>query len=110
MAKPIALSASPKWPDVKDDYVVRYDGHLIGRMRLGGYSHHVGVEHRRSHGNAGMGERKRRKPRCVHEQFTAACGRFLKETSAERLDRAWELERAFAAHYRRMGMGKTDVT
>jgi hypothetical protein len=35
-AKPIALNASLKWSDVKDDYVVRYDGHLIGRMRLGG--------------------------------------------------------------------------
>jgi hypothetical protein len=39
-AKPIALNASPKWPDVKDDSVVRYDGHLIDRMRLGErYSH-----------------------------------------------------------------------
>jgi hypothetical protein len=35
-AAPVALKASPKWPDVKDDYVVRYDGHLIGRIRLGG--------------------------------------------------------------------------
>lgn len=41
MAKPIALNASPKWPDVKDDYVVRYNEYVIGRMRLGGerYSH-----------------------------------------------------------------------
>jgi hypothetical protein len=31
MAKPITLNASPKWPDVKDDYIVRYDGHLVGR-------------------------------------------------------------------------------
>jgi hypothetical protein len=36
MAKPITLNASPKWPDVKDDDVVRYDGHLVGRVRLAG--------------------------------------------------------------------------
>ena len=36
MAKPITLKASPKWPDVKDDYIVRYDGHLVGRIRLAG--------------------------------------------------------------------------
>jgi hypothetical protein len=36
VAKTITLNASPKWPDVKDDYIVRYDGHLVGRMRLAG--------------------------------------------------------------------------
>ena len=35
VAKAITLKASLKWPDVKDDYLVRYDGHLIGRIRLG---------------------------------------------------------------------------
>jgi hypothetical protein len=41
MAKTKPLHASLKWPGVKDDYVVRYDGHLVGRIRLGGerYSH-----------------------------------------------------------------------
>ena len=32
VAKAITLKASLKWPDVKDDYLVRYDGHLIGRI------------------------------------------------------------------------------
>jgi hypothetical protein len=36
MANAITLNASLKWPDVKDDYVVRYEGRVIGRMRLGG--------------------------------------------------------------------------
>jgi len=61
LAKPIALNASPKWPDVKDDYVVRYDGHL-------------------------------------------------KEISPQRLERAWELGRAFVARRQRMGMAKTEAT
>ena len=31
MAKSITLNISLKWPGVQDDYVVRYEGHLIGR-------------------------------------------------------------------------------
>ena len=34
MAKSITLNISlkwPEWPGVQDDYVVRYEGHLIGR-------------------------------------------------------------------------------
>jgi hypothetical protein len=44
------------------------------------------------------------------KDFTAAWGRLLKETSPERLERAWELERAFAARYQRMGISKTDAS
>jgi hypothetical protein len=36
MAKTITLNASLKCPDVKDDDVVRHDGHLVGPMRLVG--------------------------------------------------------------------------
>ena len=44
------------------------------------------------------------------KDFTAAWGRFLKETRPERLARAWELERAFEARHQRMGMSQTDAT
>ena len=33
MAKSITLNASPTWSGVKDDYVLRYEGHAIGRIR-----------------------------------------------------------------------------
>jgi hypothetical protein len=80
-AKPIALNASPKWPDVKDDYVVRYDGHLVGRMRLGGerYSHGTTWEWSITVPmDAGLGERDRGKPRCVHEGFHGSLGKVSK--------------------------------
>jgi hypothetical protein len=109
MAKPIALNASPKWPDVKDDYVVRHEGHLIGRIRLGGERYAQGntwewsidVPMEMPASASGSAESR---DACM-KAFSAAWGRFLKETSPERLERAWELERAFAARYRRMGMG-----
>jgi hypothetical protein len=37
--------------------------------------------------------------RCMVD-FTAAWGRFLKETDPARLERAWELERAAAARHK----------
>ncbi|MGZ5508645.1 MAG: hypothetical protein ACXWKH_19905 [Limisphaerales bacterium] len=113
MAKAITLNASLKWRDVKDDYVVRYEGHLIGRIRLGG--------ERYSQGNTwewsidvpmampawARGSAESRDA-CMKD-FTAAWGRFLKATSPERLARALELERAFAARYQRMGLSNTDA-
>jgi hypothetical protein len=114
VANPITLKASPKWPDVKDDYVVRYDGHLIGRMRLG--------DERYGQGNNwewsitipmampdwanGTAESR---DACMKD-FTAAWGRFLKETDPKRLERAWELERASDERQQRTGMAKPDAT
>ena len=40
--------------------------------------------------------------------FAKAWGRLLNETSAERLERAWELERAVQARQQRMGTTKKD--
>jgi hypothetical protein len=36
MNKSITLNAALKWPDVPDDYVVRYQGHEIGQIRHNG--------------------------------------------------------------------------
>ncbi|MBX9648034.1 MAG: hypothetical protein K2X57_13390 [Xanthobacteraceae bacterium] len=33
MAKTISLNASPAWPGVKDDFLLHYEGHNIGRIR-----------------------------------------------------------------------------
>jgi hypothetical protein len=45
MAKTITLNASLTWPGVKDDYVLRYEGHSIGRIRLAGtaWEWHIAV-------------------------------------------------------------------
>ena len=113
-AKPITLKASLKWPEVKDDYVVRYEGHLIGRIRLGDQRYAQGTTWEWSitvpmampdwvRGSAES------RDACMKD-FTAALGRLLKETDPARLERAWELERAFAARHERRGMSKTEAT
>ena len=114
MAKTVTLNASPKWPDVKDDYVVRCDGHLIGRIRLGGERYAQGntwewsidVPMEMPAWASGSADSR---DACMKD-FTAAWGRFLKETSPERLERAWELERAFEARQRRTATGKAAGT
>jgi hypothetical protein len=100
MANAITLKASPKWPDVEDDYVVRYEKHVVGRMRLGGERYGEGnvwewsidVPMELPAWARGSAESR---DDCTKE-FTAAWARLLKETSRERLERAWELERAVA--------------
>jgi len=81
----------------QDDYLVRYDGHLIGRIRLGDQRYEprdVGVEYRHSDGDAGLGEGSAEKPRWLQKDFHRGLGRLLKETDPVRLERAWELDRA----------------
>ena len=34
ITRSITLNASPAWPGVENDYILRYDGHTIGRIRL----------------------------------------------------------------------------
>ena len=114
VAKPITLKASLKWPDVKDDYVVHYDGHLIGRMRLGDaryaqgttWEWSIAVPMAMPDWARGTAENR---DACMKD-FTAAWGRFLKETDRARLERALELERAAATRYQRRGMSQTDAT
>jgi hypothetical protein len=103
----ITLNATPKWPDVKDDYLVRYNEYVIGRIRLGGerYSHgttwkwSIDIPMELPGWATGSAESS---DACMNA-FTAAWGRLLKETPSARLERAWELERAFAARQERMG-------
>jgi|SRR5579863_1414235 len=117
-AKPIhlnlslSLSLSLKWPDVQDDYVVRYEGYLIGRIRLGGERYGQGTRWEWSvevpmampawaSGTAASRD-------ASIKEFTAAWGRHLKETSPERLERAFEFERACLARQQTMGTNKTN--
>jgi len=112
MAKTINLNVSPKWPDVKQDYVVQYEGHLIGRIRLGGerYLHGttwewgITVPMEMPVWANGIAESRD----AAMKDFAAVWGRFLQETNPERLDRAWELERAVAARQQGMETSKKD--
>jgi hypothetical protein len=97
----IHLSASPTWPDVHDDFTLRCEGHIFGRIRLAGdassaeavweWQITVPMEMPEwARGSAGSREE------CV-VAFAIALGRLLAETSPERLERAWDLERAAEA-------------
>ena len=92
--KPISLNASLKWPDVADDYVVRYKEHVIGRLRLAAtWEWSIDVPMAMPVWANGTGESR---DACMKD-FAAAWGRFLKETDPVHLERAFELERASAA-------------
>jgi hypothetical protein len=106
MARTINLTANPTWPGVADDYVLRFEEHSIGRMRLtdGGWEWHLNVPMEMPAWASG---RTNNFEEC-RNAFAAAWGRFLKETSPARLERAWELERAFEARQRRMETVKKD--
>jgi hypothetical protein len=106
VARTINLTAAPTWPGVADDYVLRYEGHSIGRMRLteGVWEWHINVPMEMptwANGKTSNLDECRR-------AFASAWGRFLIETSPARLERAWELERAFDARQQRMEMAKKD--
>jgi hypothetical protein len=112
-AKTITLKAGLKWPDVKDDYVVNYDGHLIGRMRLGDERYAQGtwewsiiVPMAMPDWARGTAESR---DACMKD-FTAAWGRSLKEAEPARLERAWELERAATARHQWRGLSQTVAT
>jgi hypothetical protein len=95
------LNASPTWDDVQDDFTLRYEGHVVGRIRLAADASSADVLWEWqitvpmmmpdwARGSAGSHE-------VCFEAFATAFGRFLVETSPERLERAWEFERAATA-------------
>jgi hypothetical protein len=92
MAKTITLNASPTWPGVKDDYILRYEDHAIGRIRRAEKTWEwqitipMAMPTWASGSAASLDE--------CRQAFAAAWGRFIKETNPARLERAWELNRA----------------
>ena len=106
MAKTITLNASPTWSGVKDDYVLRYEEHVIGRIRLAetAWEWHITVPMAMPAWASGHADSLDECKRA----FAAAWGRFLSETSPTRLERAWELDRAAEARQQRMGTVKND--
>jgi hypothetical protein len=104
MAKTITLNASPTWPGVKDDYILRYEGHEIGRIRRAesAWEWQITVPMAMpiwaSGSTASLDE--------CRQAFAAAWGRFLKETSPARLERAWDLDLAAEQRKQRMDANK----
>jgi hypothetical protein len=101
--KTISLNARPKWPDVRDDYVVWHEEHEIGRIRLSGdaegarWEWYIAVPMAMPIWASGTCESR---DACMRD-FSSAWGRLLKETRVDRLERAWELERAATRRPRR---------
>jgi hypothetical protein len=103
MAKAITLSAKLTWPGVKDDYVLRYEGHAIGRIRRAeaAWEWHISIPMALPEWARGTADNLEE----CRKAFAEAWGRFLNETSPARLERAWELQRAAEARQPRMATG-----
>ncbi|MDA9536601.1 hypothetical protein ACM41_10030 [Bradyrhizobium sp. CCBAU 21362] len=92
MKQSISLNAKLRWPDVKDHYVVIYEGHVIGNVHRSGdsWSWSISVP-------MGLPDWSVGNAASLHDGIKAlgnAWAAILKSTSAERLQRAWDLERA----------------
>lgn len=95
MKQSISLNAKLRWPDVRDHYVVVYEGHAIGTIHRSGdsWSWSISVP-------MGLPDWSIGNASSLHEGIKAlgnAWAGILKSTSAERLQRAWDLERAAEA-------------
>src|SRR3954453_8861529 len=95
MSAKLTIDASPRWPDVRDDYAVRFQGHSIGRVRLDGAGWLWSVTVPMALPDWAEGVTASRDD--SFRALASAWGRLLSETSPERLQRAWELEQAFEA-------------
>jgi len=108
MPKTITLNASPTWPDVENDYILRYERHTIGRIRLAetGWEWHISIPMAMPDWAKGKAESLD----ACRRAFAAAWGKLLIETSPERLERAWELDRAFEKRQQNIAVtGKRDA-
>jgi hypothetical protein len=100
MSAKITIEARPRWPDVSDDYAVQFDGHSIGRARLDGTAWVWSITIPMALPDWAEGSSASRDD--SFKALAAAWGKLLSQTSPERLQRAWELEKAFEARQQRM--------
>ncbi len=106
MSSKITINAQPRWPDVSDDYAVQYEGHSIGRVRLDGTSWVWSITIPMALPEWAEGNTASRDE--GFKALAAAWGRLLAQTSPERLQRAWELEKAFEARQQKTPAIKPD--
>ena len=95
MSAKITINAQPRWPDVNDDYAVQFEGHSIGRVRLDGTGWAWSITIPMALPEWAEGTAANR-DECF-KALAAAWGKLLTQTNPARLERAWELEKAFEA-------------
>ncbi len=95
MAQTISLSVRPRWPEIKNNYVVGFDGHAIGNVRLAesGWVWSITIPMALPEWAVGKAATLED---CL-KALGAAWTRLLSQTSPERLQRAWDLEKAAEA-------------
>jgi hypothetical protein len=107
MSAKITIEARPRWPDVKDDYAVQFEGHAIGRVRLDGTAWVWSITIPMALPDWAEGSSASRDE--GFKALAAAWGKLLSQTSPERLQRAWELENAFEVRQQRMATVKSEA-
>jgi hypothetical protein len=108
MAAKITIDASLRWPDVRDDYVVRFEGHSIGRVRLDGTNWFWSITIPMALPEWAEGTAASRDE--GFKTLAAAWGRLLTQTNPERLQRAWDLDRAFEIRQQKLAPVQADET
>jgi hypothetical protein len=93
MSAKLTIDASLRWPDVRDDYAVHFQGHSIGRVRLEGADWVWSITIPMALPDWAEGATASRDD--SFKALASAWGRLLSQTSPERLQRAWDLEKAF---------------
>ena len=106
MSDKISINAEPRWPDVKDDYVLQFEGHSIGRVRLDETVWVWSITIPMALPEWAEGTAANRDDSL--KAFAAAWARLLSETDPERLKRAWQLDEAFDDRQRKIAANKAD--
>jgi hypothetical protein len=106
MSTKISIDARLRWPDVKDDYVLLFEGHSIGRVRLDGTNWVWSITIPMALPDWAEGTAASRDE--ALKTLAAAWGKLLAQTSPERLQRAWELENAFEARQQKLAAIEPD--
>jgi len=95
MPQAISLSLNLRWPEVKNDYLVRFEEHTIGHVRLAesGWVWAITVPMALPEWTVGSAP-------SLEDSIKALAGawtRILNQTPPERLQRAWDFEKAAEA-------------
>jgi hypothetical protein len=95
MSTKITIDARLRWPDVPNDYAVSFEGHSIGRVRLDGAAWVWSITIPMALPEWAEGTAASRDE--GFKTLAAAWGKLLTQISPERLQRAWEMDKAFEA-------------
>ena len=106
MSAKITINAQPRSPDVNNDYAVQFEGHSIGRVRLEGKTWVWSITIPMALPDWAEGTAASRDE--GFKALAAAWGRLLAQTSPARLQRAWDLEKAFEARQQNTAAIKPD--